>query len=135
MLKLLFAAFLRALLIYLLSITPSVTINDSMVPIFGAIIPLPFVIPAIFTFSPLVNVTSNAHCFGILSVVIMAFAAANESSDLFPRLENTLEATPVITSRGILRPITPVEEIAISPLGIFSSLETSSTNDSQSSIP
>ena len=38
-------------------------------------------------------------------------------------------------SIGISRPITPVEQIAISSAGIFKSLETKLTNSSQSSIP
>ena len=87
MLKLNSAAVFNAFLIAFLEITASVTIKESMVAISGAIIPLPFVIPAILTISPLVNVISTASSFGKVSVVIIAFAAAREFSGLLPNLE------------------------------------------------
>ena len=57
-------------------------------PIFGAIMPLPFVIPAILTFSPVVRVTSTAHSLGNVSVVMIAFAAASEFSEPLPNFDN-----------------------------------------------
>ena len=60
MLKLLLTADFKALLIISEDITASVAKKHNIVPIFGAIIPTPLVIPPIVTFSPF-TVVSTAN--------------------------------------------------------------------------
>ena len=58
MLKLLFTADFNALLIISADITASVAKKHSMVPMLGAIIPTPLVIPPMVTFSPSISVST-----------------------------------------------------------------------------
>ena len=89
--------------------------KDSIVPIFGSIIPEPLAIAPIVTLVPLTK-NSAAHSFLTVSVVIIASAAFEPLSD---NSSIKVGIPFFIASAFIGTPITPVEAISTSSFGIF----------------
>ena len=79
---------------------------------FGAIIPEPLAIAPIFTCTP-PSVSSTANCFGNVSVVMIASAAASLFSSCSFVAANRIPASTF--SIGMAAPIIPVEALNICP--------------------
>jgi hypothetical protein len=96
----------------------SVARNESIVAMFGLIIPEPFAMPPSVIFFPSIS-NCAAQLFGNVSVVIIASAAGilSRESDF-----TSLGIPATITSTGNGNPITPVEFTIMSDALIFNSL-------------
>ena len=87
----------------------SVVIKQSIVAIFGLIIPEPLAIPPTVTSLPATSIVT-ATFLGYVSVVIIASAAVSPQAFVSPISGNTFSTPESILSIGRFTPITPVEQ-------------------------
>ena len=115
-LKLFFVASISKLFKRAPSTFASVNMNDSMVPMFGSIIPDPFAIPRIFISLLSIKKFFNDN-FGNVSVVMIASAASSHDDPLIESMQLNASIIGFVFKNS---PITPVDETAISSFSQFS---------------
>ena len=115
-------------------IAASVVMNPSIVAMFGSIIPEPLTHPPTVILLPPIA-TVAAASFGLVSVVITAFATASDFSRERPSAFAAAFAPAASLSTGSRRPITPVDATSTSNGSIPSSPAVTSAENSASFSP